>query len=1168
MDPPSNYPDFDALAAQVGGTVHPRETPDEAIDRYLGRLTAEGVTVHEQVRAILSSPTSLPNAVHHALVGLFKNAQQLRIVTTNFDRHFTTAAMDRFADVVPEEFYAPALPIGSEFTGIVYLHGSVDRPAHRMVLTDSDFGRAYITEAWATRFLERLFSRFVVLFVGYSHQDMLLSYLARGLTAGSPGPSRFALTLPGDDTRWKNLGITPVHYPVADAPKSRHDELRVALTAWAEQSEAGALAIEERIRTILTSSLALTPEDDDFLSSAIAQIDTLRFFTRHARDLKWLKWIESHKEFQRVLAAQSGYTQADAELATWFADHYALTQIEEALDIVRRQESRLSPILAGTISMTLFRNKIHGEVLSKWIPLLLDSGVPPGHNRVLEYVLSNCAYPEDSVAALLLFEYLTCPRPKLKESLRWHSEENEPSTATGIEVECVGSDYWLQHSWNRLFLPNLGKMAKGLQPLITAHLSAARRLLMSFRKADADWDPLSSSRGMIESRLQDHLHNGFSTLVDAGAAVVRWACEHDREWASALITEWFACESPLLRRLAVFGISTSARNADDKLRWVTDNELLYRFGFKHEVFLLLRAAYPDASEAARQELLRQATLQHKPFTDDRETADYELFNLIGWLADSDPNCKSAAAAFATLKEKNPGFARREHPDMDSWIGSVSYGGRESPITTAELGSLSIQQLVDWLDAAPNTGYPDGSSRQARLHAITQKAQTSHEWGFNIAREAQHHSIWLPDVWQPLISGWATTHLAENEWSDVLGILAASEEIYEHSASSIASLLERGVRSATAPIPADFIDEAKSLADAIWSCCENAAPAPLGDQVDWLARAINHPAGELIEFYLQAMVILQRAKLLTEARRGEYEQAFTRAINGPSGAAQLARIVVASQAHFLFAVSEQWTRNHLFPLLDPGQDEQRARQCWHGYLYWGRWTDGMLVNLMPSYEAMFGLIEREKDELRRMFCGHLAGIAVYASIHPLEQGWLSRFIAVVKADMRTVWAGELGRTIDQLDDSAKVHLWQRWLKVYWQERLQGRPVPLAPKETAQMLEWVLHLSPVVPEVVDLVCASPYPDVGNHMAYFQISQSSQLRQHPEAFANLLIFLTSGERDRPIYDLDQLYSAAEQLVELIPQNQQLRVLCDELARLGIAGVSALAARLQPPYTSTREL
>lgn len=59
MDPPSSYPSFDELAEQVGDAVHPR-MPGEAFDVYLGRLVTEGVTVHDQVRTILSSPMSTP----------------------------------------------------------------------------------------------------------------------------------------------------------------------------------------------------------------------------------------------------------------------------------------------------------------------------------------------------------------------------------------------------------------------------------------------------------------------------------------------------------------------------------------------------------------------------------------------------------------------------------------------------------------------------------------------------------------------------------------------------------------------------------------------------------------------------------------------------------------------------------------------------------------------------------------------------------------------------------------------------------------------------------------------------------------------------------------------------------------------------------------------------
>ena len=80
-----------------------------------------------------------------------------------------------------------------------------------MVLTDADFGRAYLTDGWATRFLMSLFQDHVVLFVGYSHNDIVMNYLARGLPPSAQ--PRFALTSEADFGRWKLLGIEALHYP-------------------------------------------------------------------------------------------------------------------------------------------------------------------------------------------------------------------------------------------------------------------------------------------------------------------------------------------------------------------------------------------------------------------------------------------------------------------------------------------------------------------------------------------------------------------------------------------------------------------------------------------------------------------------------------------------------------------------------------------------------------------------------------------------------------------------------------------------------------------------------------------------------------------------------------------------------------------------------------------
>src|SRR5688500_15248727 len=60
---------------------------------------------------------------------------------------------------------------------ITYLHGAVQRPSSRLVLTDRDFGQAYLADGWATRFLMEMFREFTVLFVGYSHQDLVMCYL-------------------------------------------------------------------------------------------------------------------------------------------------------------------------------------------------------------------------------------------------------------------------------------------------------------------------------------------------------------------------------------------------------------------------------------------------------------------------------------------------------------------------------------------------------------------------------------------------------------------------------------------------------------------------------------------------------------------------------------------------------------------------------------------------------------------------------------------------------------------------------------------------------------------------------------------------------------------------------------------------------------------------------
>ena len=216
IPPPSNYPDFDGLAERVAGGSLSREK-DERVDHFLGRLKDQGVAVHAIVHRMLSDEQSHPNQLHRALLNLFDGPAKIRLVTTNFDMHFNSSLTAVFRTEAETETYtAPALPLGSSFSGIVYLHGNVAKPADRLILTDSDFGSAYLADGWATRFLQQLFQHNIILFVGYSHNDTVVDYVARGLTPESRSPRRYALTLGGNEAHWKRLGITPIVYPVVN----------------------------------------------------------------------------------------------------------------------------------------------------------------------------------------------------------------------------------------------------------------------------------------------------------------------------------------------------------------------------------------------------------------------------------------------------------------------------------------------------------------------------------------------------------------------------------------------------------------------------------------------------------------------------------------------------------------------------------------------------------------------------------------------------------------------------------------------------------------------------------------------------------------------------------------------------------------------------------------
>lgn len=197
----------------------------------------------DEVNALVTERLSVAPAVEeagreHRLIKRISSNQSgiPQIVTTNFDRLFELGPGG--GNLIRHEPPAfPDLKFGSTIEGITYLHGRlVDATSdhHPYVLSSADFGRAYLSEGWATNFIRNLLDRYTVVLVGYQAEDPPIKYLLQGLNHdGQYDRSRlysFDRGLPEEiEARWRDRGVTAIAY-------SDHGDLWRTMEAWADRA--------------------------------------------------------------------------------------------------------------------------------------------------------------------------------------------------------------------------------------------------------------------------------------------------------------------------------------------------------------------------------------------------------------------------------------------------------------------------------------------------------------------------------------------------------------------------------------------------------------------------------------------------------------------------------------------------------------------------------------------------------------------------------------------------------------------------------------------------------------------------------------------------------------------------------------------------------------------
>lgn len=1072
---PSNLPLFDSLARKLARLASHSFSKRGGLDFFIGQLESlpQGFDAHAHAHTLISNPKSKFNPLHSAVVDLAGIGGAFRVVTTNYDDHLASAASGG-SITVPDTWYAPALPLGHDFAGLVHLHGSVRRPKEEMILTDRDFGHAYITDAWAARFLLPMFDRFTVVFIGYSHDDVIMRYLALGLPSSgkSMASKRFAFTSDPTNSKWGYLGIRPINYTVVGRD---HQALVAALTAWADRSKMGQTDHQSRVQAIIAGGTTLPLPDRDYLHARLRTTDGARDFAMATESLpneaklEWLTWLEDLPEF-RTLFSPPDVSDATAILGNWFARTFIeSTKLNgAALQTVQRLGQSMTASLYRTA--TWLANDLSKQDASageRWQALLATSiygqSAPLGTDLLMPF-LPDATAPSFAVLRTAL-------RPFLKLERRWFVDDSaERTIQPDAKVTWNAEDYALtQHVLLVVQESNPGNRSLG--GVLEDSIIAAYDLLDAYH-GERGWDPLTHHRSAIEPHPQDEFREPLDAVIDG---LREYGIKALPVWPD-LPDRWWSLDRALMQRLALHLVANDPElSADDKLSWLLDRTGLYADDLKHETYQVLAAAVGTASPSLKQRVLDAAAAgpDYPEEIPDRDRhSAYAKYNLLAWLTKAAPDWAEAQTAFDTAQSENPDFAVREHPDFDGWMTSGTWGGTP-PMDIEEFIQTLDQNVSAALDDLLSHDYSERHFDQPdwrdALGLVQQAAERRPDlgvllWDTVLGRNDLDEK--QVDLLRAIAEGWGKARLGDSGLGAVQRLTALLPD--KDSAYAIGRFLLDQIRQQIDENESPVLASMRELARSLWreqgtgfthredSTPLSSAPLYLNSWPGFLAQYWNREVDRRWRHSREEWVGLSN----------EESKALVSLLDGNRYALDATQPAIAGELFFYFAADADFAAAHLLPLFN---DPQRHTFGWYPFLHHPRWNDRILAaGLFDSMVAELSRLDELPDRnLHNIFLWFMTSVVSYAGITNADRRrLLDQTVLASHGAHAAGFAEAVGRFVRE-DGVDGAEVWRRWLGKHLERRLTGQPRVASAEELARWADVVPFVGEFVPAAAMLL-----------------------------------------------------------------------------------------------------
>ena len=417
-------------------------------------------------------------------------------------------------------------------------------------------------------------------------------------------------------------------------------------------------------------------------------------------------------------------------------------------------------------------NVLDREALERWVSVLLTSAPPVASNFCYQNLADRCRERGALDSLVDLFDAVTTVSLRIRRGYDglYDDQKRAPETIVDVELEGANEDDYRHTAariWQKGLRPDIHRIARRVLTLAVSKLEAWHRTLATWRAAGLEWDPISSDCTAIAAHQNDAGHPTVNNvLIDAGRDCLEWLGENDAAAANHHCGQLAKSEAPLLRRLAIHGI-TERRNLepDRKIDWILKSADLHEVAARRELRRSVYWVYRDAGTERRSAVV-QAILKYRwPHHEDRQhrTLSHH-FSWLELLLMAAPDCAIAQHALDQLRRRHPEFRLRSFFGLED-LPPIRNRAPNFPA----IPDLLAQPAREWVDRLKLSPPADTLNRErlALAQAVESAVSQDFDWGLEFARELGQKEEWDSDLWDAVLAGWTASKLDDRQFLSIL-----------------------------------------------------------------------------------------------------------------------------------------------------------------------------------------------------------------------------------------------------------------------------------------------------------------------------------------------------------------------------------------------------------------